>query len=77
MNEAPVYECIDTVELIELTGGDLAVERLEELLDHVEDCKACAGIVHTLVALKANRDEALEILRRANTWKEREKCSDR
>ncbi len=78
MTEAPVYECISPEELVELASGEVAVERLEELLDHVDDCEECAGIVATVVQLKAHREEAMEILRRAKTWKEeRERCSDR
>ncbi len=74
---APVYDCVEPVEIVALTDGDIEVERIEELLDHVDGCRYCSTMLQTLVVLKANREEALEILRRAETWKEREKCSDR
>ena len=72
MTEAPVYECIDPVELVALTAGEVGPERIEELLDHVDECEACGAIVSTVVVLKANREEALDILQRAKTWKERQ-----
>lgn len=67
---APGFACVDAVEICELAEGDIAVERLEELLDHVETCGDCAAKLRTVVILKAHRREATALLRRARDWKE-------
>ena len=68
---APIYDCVEPVEIVALTDGDIEVERLEELLDHVEDCRYCSKMLQTIVILKAHRREARTLLRRAREWKGR------
>ena len=75
MIEAPVYECISADELVALGSGDVEVERLEELLDHVDDCAECRSALRVVVVLKAHREEAIELLERARNWKEGRPCS--
>ena len=77
MSEGLAFGCIDGVEISELAEGDLAVERLEELLDHVEVCRECAVALQTVVILKAHREEAIALLHAAQDWKEGQPCSDR
>ena len=64
------FDCVDAVEICELAEGDIEVERLEELLDHVETCGDCAAKLQTVVVLKAHRKEAIALIRRAEDWKE-------
>ena len=73
---APVYPCISAVEICELAEGDIANERVEELLDHIDDCDGCSRRLQTIVILKAHRREAIALLRRAHNWKEGRPCSD-
>ncbi len=74
---APVYDCVEPVEIVALADGDIEVERIEELLDHVDGCRYCSTMLQTIVILKAHRKEARELLERAQEWKEGQPCSGR
>lgn len=70
MTEAPVYDCVEIDEIVAIASGEVEVERLEELLDHVDECEDCADRLAVIVVLRAHREEAVELLRRAREWKE-------
>lgn len=53
-----------TAELLYLLEGETSPEPMEALLDHLDDCRACARDWETIVELRAHRDVALEAVRR-------------
>ena len=56
---------LNTEELLALINGDAEPDRLADLLDRLEHCPESAAALQVLVALRANREEALEALRLA------------
>jgi tetratricopeptide (TPR) repeat protein len=56
---------LNTEELLALLSGDAEPDRLADLLDRLEHCPESAAALQVLVALRANREEALEALRLA------------
>jgi len=56
---------LNTEELLALVNGDAEPDRLADLLDRLEHCPESAEALQVLVSLRANREEALEVLRTA------------
>ena len=54
---------LNTEELLALVSGDAEPDRLADLLDRLERCPESPAALQVLVALRANREEALEALR--------------
>lgn len=50
-------------ELVGLVRGELESDRMQEVLSHLDTCVTCARKVEAIVALTANRDAVLEVLR--------------
>lgn len=53
---------LNSEELLALVNGDLEPDRLADLLDRLEHCPESADALQVLVALRANREEALSAL---------------
>ncbi len=56
---------LNAEELLALVNGDTGPDRLADLLDRLENCPESAEALQVLVALRANREEGMEALRRA------------
>jgi tetratricopeptide (TPR) repeat protein len=56
---------LNAEELLALVNGDVEPDRLADLLDRLENCQDSAAALQVLVALRANREEGMEALRRA------------
>jgi len=56
---------LNSEELLALVNGDVEPDRLADLLDRLEHCSESADALQVLVALRANREEALNALHEA------------
>ena len=53
---------LTTEELLHILMGDASVQRLRVLLDRLDECPESQDALRVLVALRANRTAALEVL---------------
>ncbi|HWB82854.1 MAG TPA: hypothetical protein VG675_01855 [Bryobacteraceae bacterium] len=60
-------ECPATEELAQLAGGELSVERVDWLLEHIAGCDYCGAMLEAALGSAALRDSDLQMLQQLRT----------
>ena len=53
---------VDSEMLLAMATGEVHPTRARSVLDHLDECPTCAAQYEVVVALRANREAALEVL---------------